>query len=90
MAFTATELIELESMLDAGESGPAFVTKFRTQFPGRSLTRCDASDMGAEEPYKQLTYLDMYLVDGNNHCWNITHDPAVATGIVLARHRRPA
>jgi hypothetical protein len=90
MAFTASELTQLESMLAASDGGLQFSTEYRTQFPGRSLTRCDASDMGAEEPYKKLVSIDLYLVERNGHCWHITHDPAAATGVVLAMHRRLA
>jgi hypothetical protein len=46
--------------------------------------------MGPEVPYRQLAGADLYLVDGRDHCWRITTDPGFATGVVLARHRRPA
>ena len=88
MSFTATELAQLESLLAAGDGGPQLVTEFRSRFPGRSLTRCDGSDMAAMEPFRQFSQVDLYLVDGRDHCWQITGDPALATGVVLARHTR--
>ncbi len=44
--------------------------------------------MGPEEPFRQLAARNLYLVDGRNHCWRITRDPATATGVVLARQGR--
>jgi hypothetical protein len=89
MAFSTSELAQLETLL-AGGGGAQLAAGFREQFPGRSLTRCDASDMGAEQPYRRYAELDLYFVDGRDHCWQITADPAVATGVVLARHRGKA
>jgi hypothetical protein len=88
--FTATELAQLEALISASDGGSRVVGEFRSRFPGRSLTRCDVSDMGAEEPFKQFSQVDLYLVDGRNHCWHITGDPALATGVVLAKHMRRA
>jgi hypothetical protein len=90
MSFTATELTQLESLLAAGDGGPQLVAEFRSRFPGRSLTRCDVSDMGAEAPFRQFSQVDLYLVDGRDHCWHITGDPALATGVVLAKRTRHA
>jgi hypothetical protein len=45
--------------------------------------------MGAEEPYRCFEALDLYLVDGRDHCWQFTSDPARATGVVLAQRKVP-
>lgn len=90
MSFTATELSQLETLLAASDGGPHVVSEFRSRFPGRSLTRCEAGDMGAEEPFRRFAAMDLYLVDGRDHCWHLTGDPALATGVVLAQHRRRA
>ena len=90
MPFTSTEISQLEALLIGSDGGAQFAADFRALLPGRSLTRCDASDMGAEEPLRRFSMLDLYLVDGRDHCWRITADPAVATGVVIATRRGPA
>jgi hypothetical protein len=89
MPFTGAEVSQLESMLALSEGGPQTALDFRSRFPGRSLTRCDASDMGADEPFRRYAAVDVYLVDGRDHCWRLTDDPATATGIVLAQRKPP-
>jgi hypothetical protein len=92
MAFGADELAAINDLLLAeAASAPAgdasARAKFRQQFPGLSLTRCDASDMDSEKPYHVYPGLSLFLVDASDHCWRITSNPAHATGIVLARHK---
>ncbi len=89
MPFTAAEVSQLESLLVLSDSGAQAALDFRSRFPGRSLTRCDASDMGTEEPFRRFAVFDVYLVDGRDHCWRLTDDPQAATGVLLARHRGP-
>ena len=88
MPLSAEELSKLESLLATSNGGSQLAQEFRERFPGRSLTRCDASDMGAEEPFRCFDAVELYLVDGRDHCWHITGDPALATGVVLATRRR--
>jgi hypothetical protein len=89
MPLSSTQLAQLDALCAATDGGPQVVAEFRSQFPGMSLTRCEVSDMGGDEPYRQFAQVDMYLVDGRDHCWRITGDPTMATGIVLAKHTRP-
>jgi hypothetical protein len=88
MPFTAADVSQLESLLALSDGGVQAMIEFRSRFPGRSLTRCDASDMGTNEPFRRFGAFDVYLVDGRDHCWRLTDDPAAATGVVLARHGR--
>ncbi len=90
MPFTDAEILELESLFADDDRAAQAAADYRRRFPGRTLTRCDASDMGPELPYRQFAGADLYLVDGRDHCWRITTEPGFATGVVLARHRRPA
>jgi hypothetical protein len=85
MSFTETEISELENMLDDAANIPQAVAQFHSRFPGKSVTRCDASDMGAENPYRTFNGFGLYFVDGRDHCWQITGNPNVATGIVIAK-----
>ena len=86
MSFTQTEIEQLECLLSTDEFASQLAADFRGLFPGRSLTRCDASDVGVQEPFRHFATADLYLVDGRDHCWEITSDPCLATGVLLAAH----
>lgn len=90
MPFTSAEIAQLETLLSGSDGGARTIAEFRRTLPGKSCTRCDASDMGGEAPFRQFAALDLYLVDGSDHCWHITGDPAHATGVVMAVHSRRA
>lgn len=76
------DLLRMDSLLAAPEGNP--LADFRKRFPGLSLTRCDAQDMSGEAAYREYAGFNLYLVDGRDHCWRITDDPAAATGFVVA------
>jgi hypothetical protein len=91
MGLGTDELAAIDDLLAAeslcAPDGDAIArAAFRRRFPNLSLTRCDASDMDAEAPFRVYPGLNLFLVDASDHCWRITSDPAQATGIVLARH----
>lgn len=88
MAFSQAEITELEWLLAGADTAEQLAGQYRSRFPGKSLTRCERSDMGAEEPFRRFVALDLYLVDAREHCWRITADPEAATGVVLAWHGR--
>lgn len=88
MAFTEIELNTLSTLLAHVDVDAGTVTALRDEFPGRSITRCDASDMGGDAPFREFDAIDLYLVDGRDHCWKLTDDPSIATGMVLAKRRR--
>ena len=90
MPFSTDELTQLETLLADSDGGLQVVAEFRSRFPGRTLTRCDESDMGVDEPYKRFANVDLHLVDAHDHCWQLTRDPAQATGVVVAKRRRRA
>ena len=80
---TQDDLSRLDAMLVTPAAGNP-LAEFRTRFPGLSLTRCDASDMSTEQAFREYPAFNLYLVDGRDHCWRVTHDPAAATGVVVA------
>lgn len=84
MPMSATEVDRIESWLSSQQSASELVAAFRNRFPGRTLTRCDASDICEESPFRRLANADLYLIDGRSHCWQITADPEIATGVLLA------
>lgn len=85
-ALTAEKLSEIETMLGDPNAEPSVLADFRQKFPGVSLTRCDASDVDGEKPYKQFPRFTLYLVSAINHCVSITPDPAYATGIIVVQN----
>jgi hypothetical protein len=84
MALGSDDLGRIDALLAAAAQGEDPLPDCRARFPGLSLTRCEASDMSGEAPFRAYTGFYLYLVDGTGHCWHITDDPACATGIVVA------
>jgi hypothetical protein len=78
------DLARLDDLLVAPPALGNPLAEFRSNFPGLSLTRCDAGDMSSEPVFREYPQFKLYLVDGRDHCWHITNDPAAATGIVVA------
>jgi hypothetical protein len=89
MGLSDQDFAAIDSML-AGGADASGLAEFRGRFPSLSPTRCDASDIDAETPYREYPGLSLFLVDAHDHCWRITSDPARATGIVVARHKARA
>lgn len=90
MPLNSDELGELEALLAAPGSVAEVADRIRRRFPGLSLTRCEPSDMAGEPAFLHLPRFDLHLVDGSNHCWSLTEDPAMATGIVVVVNKVPA
>lgn len=84
MPLNATAMEWITAALAPREADAGVLAGFRRNFPGLSLTRCDLSDMGMEEPFRQYPRFNVYLVDASDHCWRFTSDPARATGLVVA------
>lgn len=83
MALSGTQISAIETLLGGTVAVSDIVPSLRALLPGVSLTRCDPSDMGVEEPFRTFPDVELYLVDGRDHCWRITGDPEAATGIVV-------
>lgn len=86
MPLSAQQLDGLNQLLLSitPENNP--VTQIRASFPAISVSRCDASDMRGELPFRRAGEYDVFLVDTSNHCWRIIDDPQNASGIVIAAH----
>ncbi|NEU97390.1 hypothetical protein [Bradyrhizobium uaiense] len=84
MTLTAQELIEIEQLLAADRAEEGAFVELRRRFPQLACVRCDASDM-PDQPFRQFVRFDLHLIDGSDHCVQITADPARATGIILAK-----
>ena len=77
MGLATDELAAIEELLatesSTAQTGDANArANLRERFPWLSVTRCDASDMDAESPFRVFPGLNMFLVDASDHCWRIT------------------
>lgn len=86
MALSENHFAALDSILAAG-ADTAGLADFRRRFPALTVTRCDATDIDIETPFREYPGASLFLVDRSDHCWRITSDPARATGILVARHK---
>jgi hypothetical protein len=83
MPLNAGELTVIETMLtETADPGQA-AASLRRRFPGMTVTRCDASDVDVETPFRTVGGVSLYLVDGSDHCWRLTTDATRATGLVV-------
>jgi hypothetical protein len=85
MALSEADFAEIEALLARPEVDRRVLADLRARFPSLSFTLCDASDVDAEEPFRQYGAFSLHLVDAADHCLRLTLDPERATGLVLAR-----
>lgn len=81
MAISAEELTEIDRALS--NETPVVLSDLRNKFPHLSWTRCDASDV-IEQPFRSYRDCDAHLLDGGDHCVEVTTEPSRATGVLLA------
>jgi len=62
----------------------ATLGRLRGLYPGIHLTLCRDDDVHGAAPLLEYPGLNVYLVDGRNHCLTLTHDLDTATGLLLA------
>jgi hypothetical protein len=90
MALSQQDLAAIDALLAAPDADASALTALRQRLPKLTLTRCDASDIDAETPFRAFARFTVYLVDGADHCWTLTTDPDRATGLVVVQHKVPA
>lgn len=86
MGLAADEWTLIDRILNDSAGDGQVLADLRRQFPHLSWTRCDASDV-AEAPFRTYAGFDLHLLDGADHCVQLTEDPARATGLVIAQRR---
>lgn len=84
MALAVGDLAEIEQALAAPDASSEAYQTLRRKFSHLAWIRCDASDV-TETPFRSFREFDLHLLDGADHCAQITDDPSRATGIVLAK-----
>jgi hypothetical protein len=83
MAISTELFVEIDAVLaQAGADSPT-LARLRGLAEGLTATRCDASDLADELPFRSYPRCSLYLLDGRDHCMKITDDPDAATGLVL-------
>ncbi len=85
MCISPEVLDEIESTLQQFDTlTPNPLPILRDCFPGLSFVRMSAADMN-ETPFRSLPHYNLYLLDGREHCVQLTNDPSHATSIVIAQ-----
>lgn len=84
MGIGVEQLTLIDQFLETAAADHAAVSGLRRLAPGLAVTRCDGADVRDEAPFRSYAKIDLFLLDGRDHCVTITSDPAVATGLVLA------
>lgn len=85
MQLSAEMIDEVEATLkqfDPLTSNPLPILK--DCFPNLSFVRMSAADMD-ETPFRSMPNYDLYLLDGREHCVQLTNEPSHATSIVIAQ-----
>ena len=54
MALAPDDITAIEGLLGSAAGEPGAVEAVRAQFPGLSMTRCDQSDVDAEDPFRSM------------------------------------
>ena len=60
------------------------VQDLRAAWPGMHFSYCMDDEICGVDPVRELEGVNLYLVDGREHCLSLTSNPEVATGLVLA------
>ena len=58
--------------------------QLRANFKGVHFTYCMDDDVTGVEPFLRYREMNVYLVDGRDHCLKLTETLYFATGLVLA------
>lgn len=83
MSLCSAQIQMIDRIFQDAEQASQAIIDLRANFSGFSLTRCGASDVAMETPFRRYRTAELYLVDGTDHCWRLTNDPTTATGFVL-------
>ena len=59
-------------------------SRLRAAYPDLHFTFCSDDDIPEIEPAREGTAFHLYLVDGRDHCMQLTSDATVVTGVVVA------
>jgi hypothetical protein len=78
------QLVEITHFVEAKGLSDVTVSGLRADYPGMHFTYCMDDDVTTVDPIQERENFNIYLVDARQHCLQLTNDPNVATGLVLA------
>ncbi|MDG4563143.1 MAG: DUF6129 family protein [Candidatus Competibacter sp.] len=81
---TPRQLSDIAHWAEARGVDYAALSHLRQVYPGLYFTHCLDDDINDVEPVLRGTSINLYLVDGRQHCLRLTEDFQAATGVVLA------
>jgi hypothetical protein len=85
-ALDATTLADALALADAAGSVREAAAALRSRYAPLKVVVVDAMDMRAETPAAQGLRRSLYLGASDGHCWQMTSDPAQASGLFIADH----
>ena len=83
MAISADLMEKIDAVLTQASADGSTLARLRGLVDGITATRCDASDLADDQPFRSYERCALYLLDGRDHCMKITDDPTAATGLVV-------
>lgn len=80
----ASTLDSISDMAVAQGLDEGTVQALRAAWPGMHFSYCMDDEISGVEPVRELPGINLYLVDGREHCLCLTSNQEAATGLVLA------
>ena len=77
-------LDRIASMAEKQDLDEGMVQALRGAWPGMHFSYCMDDEICGVEPVRELPGVNLYLVDGRDHCLSLTGNIEAATGLVLA------
>jgi hypothetical protein len=84
MALDAPQLQRIAGLIAGAESVRAAAAAIRQAFPQVRALVVDALDVRGEQPVFSVGDRQVYLIESNGHCWEVTRDPNRAYAVMLA------
>jgi hypothetical protein len=81
---TLRQLSDIAHLAETRGVDYAALSHLRQVYPGLYFTHCLDDDINDIEPVLRGAGINLYLVDGRQHCLRLTKDLQAATGVVLA------
>lgn len=78
------QLGEVRSWIAERVTSVTLQSDLRRRFPEMHFTFCSDDDVMVDQPISSCEGFNLYLVDTSNHCFSLTGDMQVATGLVVA------
>lgn len=79
-----TVVEQIAGMIDQTGPNTETLAVLRKAFSGLHFTYCLDDDVSSARPVLMRTGYNLYLVDGSDHCLNLTSSLERATGVVMA------